>query len=98
MIDPPVPLFKPELFFSFLTFAGTYWEDGREIVIHCNRGESRSPSLAMILLAKHIGVVSDDSFDTARKELQTMYPNYHPGAGIQTYLRENWHSLESTPS
>jgi hypothetical protein len=90
IIDPDKPLFMPPLFTVFLDFAGKHWDAGRKVLIHCNQGESRSPTLAMMLMAKHIGVISDASYDEARAEFEQLYPYYRPGLGIQKYLHCHW--------
>lgn len=90
IIDPPVPLFMPELFVEFMEFAGVKWDAGKAILIHCNQGESRAPSLGMLFMAKHIKLISGDSFDTARDDFLKIFPRYTPGLGIQAYLRKHW--------
>jgi len=90
IIDPDKPLFMPPLFTSFLDFAGPHWDAGRKVLVHCNQGESRSPTLALMLMAKHIGVISNESYDGARTDFEQLYPYYRPGLGIQTYLRRHW--------
>ena len=90
IIDPPGPLFMPPLFTSFLEFAGRHWDDGKKILIHCNQGESRSPSLAMMFMAKHTREITDSSYEEAREEFEQIFVEYRPGRGIQIYLRENW--------
>lgn len=93
MIDPPVPLFKPELFTAFLAFARRKTVTGRRLLIHCNKGESRAPSLALLFLAKVTGTISDESFGAARAGFDKLFRGYSPGLGIETYLRKNWTSL-----
>lgn len=93
IIDPPVPLFKPVLFSSFLGFSKKHWDNGRRLVIHCNQGESRAPSLALLFLARELAVIDDSSFSSARYEFQKLYPRYQPGKGIQAYFTHNWAEL-----
>jgi len=93
IIDPPIPLFMAETFVTYLTFADSRWKRGEQILIHCNQGESRAPSLAMLLMAKRFGVLSGSTFDTAAAEFQAIYPAYNPGQGIQTWLRKNWDTI-----
>lgn len=93
IIDPPVPLFMPALFSSFLDFAKKHWDDGKKLVIHCNQGESRAPSLALLFLARSLAVIDDSSYSSARGEFQKLYPRYLPGKGIQTYFTQNWAKL-----
>jgi predicted protein tyrosine phosphatase len=93
MIDPPVPLFKPEMFAAFLTFSRRQFDEGRPMLIHCNLCESRAPSLALVFLAKVSHTISDASYVEARAEFEKVFNGYRPGQGIQTYLREHWATL-----
>ncbi|EOW3713454.1 hypothetical protein ACOW3S_004096 [Vibrio fluvialis] len=95
IIDPPVPLFKPPLFSAFLNFSNKHWKQGKKLLIHCNQGESRAPSLAMLFLAKGISVIPDASYAEARVEFEKLYPRYNPGKGIQEYFSKNWALLGS---
>jgi len=90
IIDPDKPLFMPPLFNTFLEFAGRLWDEGSEILVHCNQGESRAPSLAMLFLAKHVAAISNESFSVAKQEFEYLYPAYAPGLGIQRYLHDHW--------
>ena len=93
MIDPAQPLFKLPLFTEFLFFAAEHWAAGRSLAIHCNQGESRAPSLAVVFLAKHLHVLPDDSFAAAAGAFRICYPEYRPGVGIQRFLADNWTAL-----
>ena len=90
MIDPPGPLFMPQLFTEFLKFARYQWEGGQNLLIHCNQGESRAPSLALLFLAKALGALPAESYAAALEEFVKLYPSYSPGQGIRIYLWENW--------
>ena len=90
MIDPVAPLFMPRLFTEFLRFAREKWEGGGNLLIHCNQGESRAPSLALLFLAKDLGVLPTESYGLAFQEFVKLYPPYSPGLGIQSYLWKNW--------
>lgn len=93
IIDPPKPLFMPLLFSQFLIFAQKHWNEGKKLVIHCNQGESRAPSLALLFLAKELAVIDDSSYESAREQFQILYPRYQPGKGIQIYFEKNWANL-----
>ena len=93
MIDPTQPLFMMPLFTEFLRFAKEQWESDKNVLIHCNKGESRAPSLALLLLAKEIKSIRSASYDQAREDFIKIYPAYTPGTGIQTYLRNNWEKM-----
>jgi len=93
MIDPAVSLFRSETFAMTRAFARRHMSRGIPLVIHCNQGNSRAPSLALLIMAKDMHKISDESYDAARKEFESYYPQYKPGRGIEQYMRENWERL-----
>ena len=89
MIDPPVPLFDKEMFrIAILEMSGN-WAKGKNILIHCNQGESRSPTLAMLLLRKIEEIPYDEYFNVVEYFKENFFPAYAPGKGLETYLKEN---------
>lgn len=95
IIDPPTPLFMPPLFSHFIEFSNKHWSQGKKLLIHCNQGESRAPSLALLFLAKVVLAIPNDSYEDAREEFEKLYPGYNPGKGIQRYFSKNWSVLGS---
>lgn len=93
LIDPPVPLFKLESFNHFLEFGTRHWSNGMNILIHCNKGESRAPSLALLMLAKRLRVIDAQSYTDARTQFVAAYPGYSPGLGISRFLEDHWGKL-----
>ena len=91
LIDPPVPLFKLESFARFFAFMDREIA-ARPVFIHCNKGESRAPSLALLYMAKRLGLLPDDSYAAARIAFTARHP-YKPGRGIAHFLDENWQIL-----
>jgi len=90
IIDPPQPLFMMPLFTVSLEFIDRNWASGKNILIHCNKGESRSPSIALLFLAKKLGVINSVSYDSAKTDFIKIYPTYNPGSGIKIYLTKHW--------
>lgn len=93
LVDPDRPLFMPQSFASFREFARTHYASGRNLLIHCNQGGSRAPSLALLFLAKDMDVLTNDSYAAARREYEDLDPLYRPGAGIEAYLTRHWTEL-----
>jgi predicted protein tyrosine phosphatase len=91
MIDPPVPLFKLEMFAAFFAFIDQHYA-ARTVLIHCNQGLSRAPSLALLVMAKRLGLLPNENYAAARGVFEQQYP-YAPGAGIATFLAQHWDSL-----
>lgn len=90
MIDPPQPLFQMESFVRFFDFVDRQIKE-RPVLIHCNKGESRAPSLTLLYMAKR-GFLPDESYEAARAAFEMRFP-YKPGQGIVTFLTRNWSAL-----
>ena len=93
MVDPPVPLFKPELFTRALNFIDNYSTECK-VLVHCNKGESRAPSVGLLYLSKRAKTINGESFLEAAKDFKKIYPYYQPGRGLAIYLNQNWLLLE----
>ena len=91
LIDPPVPLFQMESFKIFLSFMDEMAAADRPVLIHCNKGESRAPSLTLLYLAKR-GFLPSESYVTARAAFAEKIP-YKPGKGIEKFLGDNWATI-----
>jgi len=92
LIDPKVPLFKKESFKIFMKFATEQAGHQRILLIHCNNGLSRAPSLAMVLY-KHLDGFESLDYDHCRSRFERLYPAYDPGAGIEAFMRAEWAEL-----
>ena len=93
IIDPPIPLFPNELFEYFFEFIIPHWENGKNILIHCNQGQSRAPSLALLFLAKYLGMISNLSYDSAVQDYKKLDEYFNPGNGIAKHYKRNWDQL-----
>lgn len=76
-----------------LDFIGDYIES-TPVLVHCNKGESRSPALALLYLSKRSDVITDSSYREAKGEFLGLYPSFRPGRGVDAYLRDFWHQLD----
>jgi hypothetical protein len=63
--------------------------DDRRLLFHCNQGESRSPSIAMLYLAI-IDRIPKEDFWSAEKAFKKIYLPYNPKNGIRTHIRSHW--------
>lgn len=93
LIDPPAPLFKLESFAAFMAFAREALGAGSRLVIHCNQGESRAPTLALLVLAKELATIRSGSYEEAAEDFRAIAPWYRPGRGIATFVSRNWASI-----
>jgi len=79
-------------FEAFLAFVEKHIAE-RRVVVHCNQGESRAPSLALLYLAKRTDELPSDSYEAAAQQYHQRYP-YRPGRGIQTWLSQHWGEIQ----
>jgi len=65
----------------------------KNVLIHCNEGQSRAPALALLFLAKRKNIISNENYQKAKVEFIRLFPNYQPGRGIEIYLINYWSQL-----
>ncbi len=93
-VDGAAHLYKwsgTETFIKTLDFIDK-WISKKNVLIHCDQGQSRSPTLGLLYLAKRAKTISNDSFATANEEFTQGYPYYLPG-GIGEYVKKNWNEI-----
>ncbi len=94
LIDPPQPLFMLPSFVAFMAFMDKHFGAHR-VIIHCNQGESRAPTLALLYLAKRTEVIPRNSYPSAAKAFrEILFPAYQPGLGIQAWLTQHWLDIQ----
>lgn len=90
MVDMPQPL-SPKYTNPIVERAMSFIEkniSSKNVLIHCNLGKSRAPSLALIYLVNK-RFIATDSFESAVRAFKELYP-YSPATGISAYIRNNW--------
>jgi len=91
LIDPDQPLFMMPSFHAFIGFVDREIAE-RPVLIHCNQGESRAPSLALLYMAKRLRLLPNDSYESAAKAFRVQF-RYSPSRGIQIWLTNNWDAI-----
>lgn len=64
-------------------------KSGKKVILVCNKGVSRSASIALLYLAI-TGEIRNTSFKAAKADFLAYYPDYYPGSGIQEFLSKTW--------
>lgn len=91
LVDAPDPRFIPkEIMDAALDFVDGSLRSGCRVLVHCNLGESRAPSIALLYLAAFTTVIPSPSFAEAESAFRLLYPAYNPSPGIRGFLKENW--------
>jgi len=81
----------PQAFVDALDCVDT-WRGVRSILINCDRGTSRSPTVALLYASKRLGIIPDASFAEARSAFRELYPAYQP-AGIGNFVAMHWATI-----
>lgn len=81
--------FNKVMFEKAFDFLDEYTANGKKVLIHCNEGLSRSPTLAMLYLARN-GVFNYKDFDTTVKEFKKIYGGYQPRANVFLTTKTLW--------
>lgn len=93
LLDLDDPEFiKEDAIFPALKFINKHLKAGDKVLVHCNAGHSRGPTIAMMFL-RTIGELNA-GFLTSEKVFRVLYPKYDPGIGMRTFAREHWQQLK----
>jgi hypothetical protein len=91
MVDAQDPaLFPKEMIDAALNFIDETLSRGLKVLVHCDRGTSRSAAIALLYMATRVGALPTDSLEAAEEQFRTLYPSYNPKPGIHGHLRQNW--------
>lgn len=66
----------------------------RKVFVHCNQGESRSPTIGLLYLANK-DRFSAESYDDALPFFRKIYPSYNPAKGISDFARMYWNEYKN---
>ena len=92
LVDADDPNYIPkEIIDAALKFIGTGLSESRKVLVHCNKGESRSPSIGML----YLGIYTDKlpkEFVTAEQVFRQIYPIFNPSLGMRGFLTKNWNN------
>lgn len=92
LIDAKDPKYIPdEVINKALGFIDKEISDGRNVLICCNKCESRSPSIAFMWLIKSNCYPDKLDFDYTLEAFKSyIYRNYNPSVGMKQYVKKFW--------
>ena len=95
LLDLEDPQMIPDaVLMAGISFIDEMMKAGKKILVHCNAGHSRGPTMAMLYL-RTVGEL-DQPFNRARHIFHTLYPKLSQGHGMEVRARELWNSLKGT--
>ena len=96
LVDAPDPAYvREEIVTTALEMIDASLSGGLKVLIHCNQGQSRAPTLALLWLRwGAASVVSyylrKMSYDDAAEAFRGIYPSFAPAGGMEGYARAHW--------
>jgi hypothetical protein len=61
-----------------------------KVLVHCNQGLSRSPTVAFLYLLKFSDVFRRQDHNQDLQDFLKIYPSYTPAQGMADYVKINW--------
>jgi predicted protein tyrosine phosphatase len=96
LVDADNPAYIPkEIIDAAISFTHEQLKADKKVLVHCNQGMSRSPSIGMLYLLKYTDKLLFDSFEAIETRFREIYPPYNPAAGVRGFMIENWRSYVS---
>jgi hypothetical protein len=74
-----------------LKFIKEMRDENKTVLVHCNAGHSRSPSIVLAYL--HAIGELPRGFGRAEHMFAKLYPPYDPGRGMRARIKERWNSF-----
>jgi hypothetical protein len=96
LIDADEPAYVPKAIMdAAIAFLDETLRSGRRVLVHCNQGQSRAPSIGLLYLAAHTDRLPGE-FPAAEVAFRVIYPGYNPAPGIRGFLRVHWATYRVT--
>lgn len=89
---PDTSSFEISDFILAMDFLDKYIKTNK-ILIHCDWGQSRSPTLVLVYLAKRLKLIPN-TFIGALEQFVKIYPDYHLPSGISKFVKLNWNEIK----
>jgi len=90
LVDADDPSYIPEIIINeALKFIDATLQADKKCLVHCNLGESRSPSIGLLYLALK-SLIPIGSFFEAEQSYKLLYPMYNPKNGMRGFMQTNW--------
>lgn len=87
-----MPMYTDPIMRAAFEFIDFHVSMGKKILIHCDQGNSRGPSIAMAYLAQK-GEFNNAGYADTAAAFKEKYPSFEPGDGIKAYMMNHWHRI-----
>lgn len=90
LVDVPNPAYISKEIMDTAVDAIATNIQSKKVLIHCNQGVSRSPTIAFLYLLKHTSILDSVDLDSALMQFKSLYPLYDPGGGVAGFVERYW--------
>lgn len=97
LIDAPDPQFVSSTVIAAAVQAIAANIVRSKVLVHCNRGKSRAPTIALLYLALETSVFDECAYDEAIARFYQIYPPYAPAGGMGGFARLAWMGAANFP-
>lgn len=86
-------MIDPKMVEDGLNFAKSEYDAGRTLFIHCNHGQERGPSMALMFM-RAMGWLKAPTIIGAKRWFKSLYPDYNgKREGIEKVMEDLWNEL-----
>lgn len=90
LVDAPDPAYIPKEIMNAAVDAIHQNISKSKVLVHCNQGMSRSPTIALLYLLKHTEELSFESLSDVLERFRVLYPAYNPAGGMAGFIEKYW--------
>ncbi len=88
-VDDPAYI-RSEIVEAAMTEIDRHLADGKKVLIHCNQGQSRAPTLGLLYLRRTSADYADLTHEQGAAMFRATYPAYAPAKGMALYSQQHW--------
>lgn len=90
LVDADDPAYIPQEIIDTAIDAIHQNISNQKVLVHCNQGMSRSPTIALLYLLKHTGELNSENISDSLMIFRRIYPMYAPANGVAKFVEHNW--------
>lgn len=95
MVDAEHPkFFSDAMIYAGLDFIEIELAKGRNVVVVCNKGESRSPTMCLMYMMAHGSFDKSFTHTQVFSKFKKIAPEWNPGNGILQYCISFWNKVK----